>query len=183
MPSKAERTRAAILQVALERFSERGYDGTRLSDIADQLGLTRAALYYHFRSKDDLLVALVEPYLDAIDALVSGAAAPLSPAERRCLIQALADLLVRDIHLLRWIDRDPAVRVHPRLGGRRAAQDDAIRRLLAPTDDDRGLVQAAAALGALRRPLAVLDEIDPVQARDQVVAAALELLDAHADGD
>jgi AcrR family transcriptional regulator len=54
-------TRAEILDVASELFTEKGYDATSLREIADRLGITKAALYYHFRSKDDILRALLEP--------------------------------------------------------------------------------------------------------------------------
>lgn len=51
-------TRERILDVALDLFTERGYDGTSLREIAEELGLTKAALYYHFESKEDILLAL-----------------------------------------------------------------------------------------------------------------------------
>ena len=51
-------TRERILDVALDLFTEQGFDGTSLRQIAEQLGVTKAALYYHFESKDDILMAL-----------------------------------------------------------------------------------------------------------------------------
>ncbi len=51
-------TRQRILDVALDLFIEQGFDGTSLRQIAEQLGVTKAALYYHFESKDDILMAL-----------------------------------------------------------------------------------------------------------------------------
>src|SRR5580693_7571129 len=51
-------TRERILDVALDLFTELGFDGTSLRQIAEQLGVTKAALYYHFTSKDDILMAL-----------------------------------------------------------------------------------------------------------------------------
>ena len=51
-------TRQRILDVALDLFTEQGYDGTSLRQIAEQLGVTKAALYYHFESKEDILMAL-----------------------------------------------------------------------------------------------------------------------------
>jgi AcrR family transcriptional regulator len=51
-------TRERILDVALDLFTEQGYDGTSLREIAEQLGVTKAALYYHFESKEDILRAL-----------------------------------------------------------------------------------------------------------------------------
>jgi len=51
-------TRERILDVALDLFTDQGYDGTSLRQIAEQLGVTKAALYYHFESKEDILMAL-----------------------------------------------------------------------------------------------------------------------------
>jgi AcrR family transcriptional regulator len=51
-------TRQRILDVALDLFTDQGYDGTSLRQIAEQLGVTKAALYYHFESKEDILMAL-----------------------------------------------------------------------------------------------------------------------------
>jgi AcrR family transcriptional regulator len=47
-----------ILDVALDLFTERGYENTSLRDIADSLGVTKAAVNYYFPRKEDLLVAL-----------------------------------------------------------------------------------------------------------------------------
>jgi AcrR family transcriptional regulator len=51
-------TRERILDVALDLFIENGFDKTSLREIAEQLGVTKAALYYHFASKEDILMAL-----------------------------------------------------------------------------------------------------------------------------
>jgi AcrR family transcriptional regulator len=51
-------TRERILDVALELFSEQGYEQTSLREIADRLGLTKAALYFHFERKEDILLEL-----------------------------------------------------------------------------------------------------------------------------
>ncbi|HEY3765993.1 MAG TPA: helix-turn-helix domain-containing protein [Gaiellales bacterium] len=69
-------TRERILDVALELFNEQGYDGTSLREIAERLGITKAALYYHFERKEDILLelhlrlhALGRGVLDRIDGL------------------------------------------------------------------------------------------------------------------
>jgi AcrR family transcriptional regulator len=51
-------TRDRILDVALELFNEQGYDKTSLREIAERLGVTKAALYYHFERKEDILLEL-----------------------------------------------------------------------------------------------------------------------------
>jgi len=59
--AKAPRTdtRARILSVAARLFATQGYAGTSIKDISDELGMTKAALYYHFSSKEVLLHELV----------------------------------------------------------------------------------------------------------------------------
>jgi AcrR family transcriptional regulator len=51
-------TRERILDIALELFVTQGYDKTSLRDIAERLGTTKAALYYHFERKQDILLEL-----------------------------------------------------------------------------------------------------------------------------
>ena len=57
-------TRTRIQDVALALFATRGYDATSLQEIATALGVTKAALYYHFPSKAELLHSLADPFLD-----------------------------------------------------------------------------------------------------------------------
>ncbi|HVL02296.1 MAG TPA: TetR/AcrR family transcriptional regulator [Dongiaceae bacterium] len=57
--SKAERSKTAIIAVAENHFSRFGFAATRLEDIAEELGLTRAALFYYFRDKQMLYDAMV----------------------------------------------------------------------------------------------------------------------------
>jgi AcrR family transcriptional regulator len=76
-------TRARIQQVALELFAERGYDKTSLREIAERLDVTKAALYYHFKSKEDIVRSLVEDYFGQIDELIAWAKAqPRTSATR-----------------------------------------------------------------------------------------------------
>jgi AcrR family transcriptional regulator len=62
-------TRQRILDVSSELFVEQGYDGTSLREIAERLGISKAALYYHFAGKDQILFALLEPAKEMIGQL------------------------------------------------------------------------------------------------------------------
>ena len=76
-------TRERIQSVALELFAEQGYDKTSLREIAERLDVTKAALYYHFKSKEDIVTSLVEDYFGQIDQLVSwGRTQPKTPESR-----------------------------------------------------------------------------------------------------
>ena len=79
-------TRARIQQVAIELFTEHGYEGTSLREIAERLDLTKAALYYHFKSKEDIVRSLVEDYFGQIDALIAWGKAQPRSDEVRCEI-------------------------------------------------------------------------------------------------
>jgi len=54
-----DRTRQHILDVALDLFSERGFEGASIRDLAEALGMTKSALYYHFANKDAIVLAIV----------------------------------------------------------------------------------------------------------------------------
>src|SRR5262245_5941564 len=63
-------TRTRIQQVALDLFTENGYEATSLREIAERLGVTKAALYYHFRTKDDIIASLVQDRLARVEELI-----------------------------------------------------------------------------------------------------------------
>lgn len=63
-------TRERIRSTAMALFTERGYDKTSLREIAEQLGVTKAALYYHFRTKEDIVVSVSEELRHGIDDIV-----------------------------------------------------------------------------------------------------------------
>jgi len=76
-------TRARIQQVALELFAEQGYDKTSLREIAERLDVTKAALYYHYKSKEDIVRSLVEDYFGQMDALIAWARTQPRTAQTR----------------------------------------------------------------------------------------------------
>ncbi|MGS2613571.1 TetR/AcrR family transcriptional regulator [Micromonospora sp. LZ34] len=87
-------TRERIKAVALELFTEQGYEKTSLREIAERLNVTKAALYYHFKSKDEIVTSFVEDRLEQIDALISWAEAqPATVETRRTLIARYADAM------------------------------------------------------------------------------------------
>ncbi|MFG1841939.1 TetR/AcrR family transcriptional regulator [Micromonospora sp. NPDC049175] len=87
-------TRERIKAVALELFTEQGYEKTSLREIAERLNVTKAALYYHFKSKDDIVASFVEDRLQGMDELNAWAATqPATLATRRELISRYADTM------------------------------------------------------------------------------------------
>jgi AcrR family transcriptional regulator len=57
-PDAAASTRERILDVALDLFTDQGFDGTSMREIAERLHISKPAIYYHFASKEDILMAL-----------------------------------------------------------------------------------------------------------------------------
>jgi TetR/AcrR family transcriptional repressor of nem operon len=95
-------TRVRILDTAERLLQVRGYNGFSYGDVAEELGITRAALHYHFKGKAELGQALVERYalrfgtaLDALDATAPDAAAKL-----RGYADLYLDVLRRDLMCL-----------------------------------------------------------------------------------
>jgi AcrR family transcriptional regulator len=59
-PADSADTRTQILEAAFKTFSDKGYSGATLDDVAAVAGLTKGAIYWHFKGKDDLCMALIE---------------------------------------------------------------------------------------------------------------------------
>jgi len=59
-PDRKTKTRTQILQAALTCFADKGYHQTAMDDIVTASGLSKGALYWHFKSKQDLFIALLE---------------------------------------------------------------------------------------------------------------------------
>lgn len=87
-------TRAEIREVALELFTEQGYEATSLREIAERLGITKAALYYHFESKGDIVQSLFKDHLRQLDELVAWARAePQEPELRLRVVDRMVDVM------------------------------------------------------------------------------------------
>jgi AcrR family transcriptional regulator len=69
--SKGEKTRADIVVCAKKLFYEHGYDGTSFSDIVEASGLYRGNIYHYFKTKDDILKAVINQHLEEFRALLT----------------------------------------------------------------------------------------------------------------
>src|SRR6204780_2119534 len=88
-------TRARIQEVALEMFAEQGYERTSLREIAERLGVTKAALYYHFKSKEDIVRSFTEDHFEQIDRLLDWAKdQPMTEATRRELLDRYVGIVL-----------------------------------------------------------------------------------------
>ena len=78
-------TRQQILSVAKRLFIQQGYHGLAMRQISEALGVTKAALYYHFKDKEELFMAILESYLDEMGATMDGILA--AGGSRRAQVQ------------------------------------------------------------------------------------------------
>jgi AcrR family transcriptional regulator len=100
-------TRQHILDAALRLFAAQGYAGTSIRDIADALDLTKAAVHYHFPTKEGILEALVAPFITGFGGLADEVWP--GPVEATVVFARLADLLVDASPLMSVLSADPSV--------------------------------------------------------------------------
>lgn len=88
-------TKTEIHQAAVQLFSTQGYEKTSLREIAEQVGITKASLYYHYSSKQELLRAIVGTFLDDLSRVLGLVEeVPWSPESERELLGAYVDIVV-----------------------------------------------------------------------------------------
>jgi AcrR family transcriptional regulator len=120
----------SILQAAAQLFIERGFDGTSMHEIADALGVTRTAIYYYFKNKEAILVALTDNITRVAAQLAEEAAQhkELSPPQAvRTIVDRHVRLILDHGEQFRIVERSEE-RLPPRL---RAAAADYRRSVLA----------------------------------------------------
>jgi AcrR family transcriptional regulator len=99
-----------VIEAALALFGEHGISGTSLQMIADAIGVTKAAVYHQYHSKDEIVRAVAEVVLAGLEAAVESAEASPSPARaREVLIARMIDLAVEQRHLAGILQRDPVM--------------------------------------------------------------------------
>jgi AcrR family transcriptional regulator len=142
--------REQILQTATVQFVERGYDGVSMREIAEACGITKAALYYHFTGKAELLAQIFTDYLDQMAEVVeAGRARPGSVEERiRWVIGRIFEMPVEQRAIIR-LARHDVVRLNS--DDRQSFGTAYSERFLRPLAD---LLAQGSASGELR-------EIDP----------------------
>ena len=96
--------------MALELFTQHGVAGTSLQMIADGLGVTKAAVYHQFNTKDEIVLAAAEVELAKLESVVYAAETqPSSKQARNALIEGIVDLTVDRRRTVNTILSDPVV--------------------------------------------------------------------------
>lgn len=158
-----------ILPTALTLFGEHGYHGTSMQRIAVALGVTRAAFYYHYASKQDLLRALAEPLVAAFEGLADQA--ERGGDDHDALLAGYLDILLAHERLLRFVANDPAVQADADVGIRlRDAYDRILAALARGSGGPDAEVRAACALGAVSA--GVIQGGGSSRTRELILAAA-----------
>ena len=183
-------TRARIQQVALELFAEQGYERTSLREIAERLGVTKAALYYHFKSKEDIVRSFTEDYFARMDALIAwGRDQPPSERSGRELLDRYISIVMEGSEVFRFLERNQASLHGSEDGKRRFEQfrprvNALIEIITGPDAPPRSHVRAAAALFAASTSWMFFTrdesgEADPAPKidRDELRKIVLELTD------
>ena len=102
-------TRSRLRQLALKLFAEQGYEKTSLREIAEQLGVTKAALYYYFKSKEDIVRSLVEDYVADLDELIAWAKAqPRTPDTRAEIVRRYLHIVATGAEVFRMLHQNQA---------------------------------------------------------------------------
>jgi AcrR family transcriptional regulator len=157
-------TRGRILDVALDLFTVQGYDKTTLRQIAERLGFTQAAIYYHFAAKEDILVALhlrlhqlARPVLDEL-------AAEEGPSGWAAVLRRLVDTMLAEHKLFILHQRNQTALSSLHIKGHEGDHEDMeqqFRQILGnPAIPARDRVRLSCALGALLSALMSVGELE-----------------------
>jgi AcrR family transcriptional regulator len=174
--ARAEQTKQLVLDTAQRLFNQHGYDATSLQMIADEMGVTKAAVYYYFPTKSEILHAVIGVSLARLNTLIDEAATRTGrPARARYVIEGFVDLLISSRHMSTLKNSDPAIEreLHSSLE-MLALRTRAMQVLFgdAPTPEQR-----AAYLLVLSVPdiVSSLSDLPDDQLRDALVTVCLRL--------
>ena len=173
-----------ILQVALELFTRQGYDKTSLREIAEHLEVSKAALYYHFTSKEEILRTLVAGIPEAFDELAAWAQGlPRTPESRQEILRRLSALISEDLDPVLRFAQANSTAIEAASGARDAMHDvlsSGLRRigavLVEPGAELNDQVRAIIALNLVvmgSRP--ILPDVGPEATPERVSKAVFDL--------
>jgi AcrR family transcriptional regulator len=173
-----------LLDAALEAFGRQGYEGTGIAELAAMTEMSKAAVGYHFPSKEHLLRELVQPLLDSLEGVTAGTTGHVDwPEGARRLLGGYLRALTDHRAVAVWVDGDKSVLNHPEVGQRLDHVNDAVVEAITgphPGELERLLVTAA--LGSLWRPVRSLPELDLRARQDDLLEAAMAVVARLPDG-
>jgi AcrR family transcriptional regulator len=141
--------RDRVLDAARTLFSENGVSGTSLHMIADYLGVTKAAVYHQFHTKEEIVVTLLEKPLAELEAIVSEAEAMDAREDQLdVLLGGLVDVVLENPEVVGLIQGDPAAARMVEAGQSHRDIAGRISDLLAGPHPDSGARVASVLYGA-----------------------------------
>jgi AcrR family transcriptional regulator len=173
-------TRQRIQDVALELFAEQGYEKTSLREIAERLEVTKAALYYHFKTKEEILVGIFEDLAKPIEDLIEwGRQQPHTLATKQEIVRRYSEALAGAAPLFRFMQENQAAVRELRIGEMFKARMLRLRDILIDPDADLvDQVRCVSAMFTLHAGMFVLQDMegDPEDKRRAVLEVATELV-------
>src|SRR5262245_61042090 len=176
--------KARIIEAALGLFAEHGVSGTSLQMIADSIGVSKAAVYQQYNTKDEIILAVAEVVVTRLDAAATAAEAERSRSRaREVLIAKMIDLAVETRRMASILQQDPVmVRFLDEHEPFRLVFERLNRLMMGGVSDPQARVRAAMLIagigGAVIHPL-VLD-LDDETVRSPLVKQARKLLPVRA---
>jgi AcrR family transcriptional regulator len=176
----AEDTRSKIQNVALRLFIENGYEATSLREIAEEVGVTKAALYYHFKTKDEIVTSLIDDRVDRLEALIDwGMSLPRTHNARVEFVRRYADELHEGRHhdTMKFFERNQtALRENPKSERMRDLMMTMIDFLSPEGARPADKLRTALAVFAIHTTSFVLRDLDDEERKDAGLEVALELI-------
>jgi AcrR family transcriptional regulator len=181
-------TRERILDVALDLFIEQGYDKTSLRQIAEPLGFTQAAIYYHFAAKQDILVALHLRLHELGRPAFEQLGKEAGPSGWAAVLRGLVDTMLANHKLFVLHERNQTALAALHIKGHDGDHEEMeqqFRRILANSAiPARDRVRLSCALGALLSSLMSLSDLEdlgPATYGDLLREAITDLLEPRGD--
>jgi AcrR family transcriptional regulator len=100
---------ARIVAAALDLFGRHGVSGTSLQMIADAIGVTKAAVYHQYKTKEEIVVAVMEDDLRQLEAALDRAEAEAGPRAREVLLTLVIELAVQRRRIVSALQQDPVI--------------------------------------------------------------------------
>ncbi|EGX57468.1 TetR family transcriptional regulator [Streptomyces zinciresistens K42] len=173
-------TRQRIQDVALELFAEQGYEKTSLREIAERLDVTKAALYYHFKTKEEIIVSLFEDLTQPIEELIEwGRRQPHSLATKQEIVRRYSQVLTGAAPLFRFMQENQATVRELSIGEMFKNRMLGMREIIIDPDADLvDQVRCISALFTLHAGMFVLKDLegDPEDKRRAVLEVATDLV-------
>jgi AcrR family transcriptional regulator len=177
-------TRTRILKTALDLFHEQGYQRTSMRELAEHLGITKAAVFYHFPSKAHLLAALSEPLTEDVEeaiknVLYEATAQPGPDRVRWAMIEGILDVYLRHRRLLRVLVQDLTLMAHDHALQRLVGLLRRVHEIVAGPDPDlREGTRSVQAIAMIGDPVLFFPDVPAEVLRAEILAGVRALLNS-----